>query len=165
VLERLADAPGDGRAARAERLLAAEMPGLGPEGRAAAIAEAERVLTAPFAAAVFGPASLAEVAVAIPAPGEGEPPMLGRIDRLVLAPGRADIVDIKTDAAPPAGPGDVPAPYLAQLAAYSRAVAALYPGRAVRAQLLWTAGPALMTLPPGLLAASGGPAPPGAPPA
>ena len=55
---------------------------------------------------------------------------------------------------PPAAPAGVPRPYLAQLGAYARAAAAAYPGREVVAHVLWTAGPALMTLPGDAIAAA-----------
>ena len=37
--------------------------------------------------------------------------------------------------------------YLFQLAAYRLALAAIYPGRTVRAALLWTEGPRIMQVP------------------
>ncbi|MFX8180227.1 hypothetical protein ABTK97_20110, partial [Acinetobacter baumannii] len=37
--------------------------------------------------------------------------------------------------------------YVAQLAAYRLALAAIYPGKTVRAALLWTEGPLLMEIP------------------
>jgi ATP-dependent helicase/nuclease subunit A len=46
----------------------------------------------------------------------------------------------------------VPAIYLDQLRAYVAAVEAIYPGRRVRAALLWTDGPRLMQVSPAALA-------------
>ena len=46
----------------------------------------------------------------------------------------------------------MPAAYLDQLAAYRAAIAAIYPGRAVRCALLWTDGPRLMAIDPAQLA-------------
>ena len=110
------------------------------------MAEALAVLGADFAPLVFGPGSLAEVAVRIASTVPGEQPMLGRIDRLVVTPTPLLVVDFKSDADPPATPEAVPAPYLAQLAAYRRAVGEIWSGRRVEAALLWTAGPTLMPL-------------------
>jgi ATP-dependent helicase/nuclease subunit A len=53
----------------------------------------------------------------------------------------------------PQKPEDVPQ-YAAQLALYQRVLAQLYPGRDVRAALVWTSGPALMALSPAALAAA-----------
>jgi ATP-dependent helicase/nuclease subunit A len=46
----------------------------------------------------------------------------------------------------------VPPVYLRQLAAYRAALARIYPGRPVDCALLWTDGPLLMPISPGLLA-------------
>ena len=48
----------------------------------------------------------------------------------------------------------MPEAYLLQLAAYRLAVALVYPGRQVRAALLWTDGPRLMEVPAALLDAA-----------
>jgi len=45
----------------------------------------------------------------------------------------------------------VPAVYLRQMATYKALLQAIYPGREVRAALLWTDGPRLMELDPGRL--------------
>ena len=75
------------------------------------------------------------------------PRMIGRIDRLVLSPERAFIVDIKTDAVRPSSLGDLPVGYLRQLGAYRSAIASSFPGRAIYLALLWTTGPHLMPIP------------------
>jgi ATP-dependent helicase/nuclease subunit A len=144
LLERLADGPAATRPALADRLLADGFADLPPELRAQAMAEAERVLAMPEAAALFGPGTLAEVGVVMPGP-EGTR-MTGRIDRLVVHPAEVLIVDIKTDRVPPAGPEAVPAGYVAQLGAYRAAIAAAWPDRAVSTALLWTARPMLMPI-------------------
>ncbi len=147
ILERLAECDGPERARLAQRLLAAEMPELGPEAQAAALAEAERVLAAPFAAEIFGPGSLAEAGLAIALPALPGLRMTGRVDRLVVGPEDALVVDFKTDRAVPAAPGAVPRAYLGQLAAYVHAVGRALADRPVRAAILWTAAPTLMPLP------------------
>ena len=50
------------------------------------------------------------------------------------------IADYKTNRPAPRRPEDAPAAYVAQLALYRAVLAKLYPGRAVRAALVWTAG-------------------------
>jgi ATP-dependent helicase/nuclease subunit A len=57
------------------------------------------------------------------------------------------IVDFKTLRPVPRSAAEVPPAYLDQLAAYRAAIAAVYPGKAVRCALLWTDGPVLMPVP------------------
>jgi len=154
VLERLGQAPEEDRAALGECLLAAHRPGLDATARAAALAEADSVLAAPFAGEVFGPGALAEAGLAIRLPRLAGTAMIGRADRVIVTPDRVDVIDIKTDRAPPGDPADAPPAYLAQLGAYAHGLAEIFPGREVRAQILWTALPALMTLPQPLLDAA-----------
>ncbi len=75
------------------------------------------------------------------ATGAAERRVVGVIDRLVVFPGRAEIVDYKSDrdAATAAGRDRLRERYGPQLAAYRAAVAALLPGHEVRAHLLLTA--------------------------
>ena len=63
------------------------------------------------------------------------------MDREVL------IIDYKTNRPPPMRAGDVAEAYLFQLAAYVLALGEIYPGKRVRAALLWTDGPRLMEIP------------------
>ena len=56
------------------------------------------------------------------------------------------IADYKTDRAVPGGLGEVK-PYVTQLALYRAVLARLYPGKTVRAALLFTEGPLLMEVP------------------
>jgi ATP-dependent helicase/nuclease subunit A len=82
----------------------------------------------------------------------GNRALAGQIDRLVVTPTSVLIVDYKTLRPAPASEREVPALYLDQLAAYRAAVEAIYPGREVRAALLWTDGPRLMPVSPAALA-------------
>jgi ATP-dependent helicase/nuclease subunit A len=76
------------------------------------------------------------------APGSETPEtrVVGQIDRLVLRPGRADLVDYKSDrfASDPSDLAAKVAEHRPQLVAYRAAVAALYPDRDVHAHLLFT---------------------------
>jgi len=54
------------------------------------------------------------------------------------------VIDYKTDASVPAA---APPGYAAQLDAYCRALAAVFPGKRLRAFVLWTSGPSLMEIP------------------
>lgn len=106
-------------------------------------------------AAIFGPQSVAEapLAAVIPRPS-GTGPALdlsGQIDRIAITDREVLIVDYKTNRPPPAAVDQVADAYLFQLAAYRLALHEIYPGKTVRAALLWTDGPRLMEVPPDML--------------
>ena len=64
------------------------------------------------------------------------------------------IVDYKTDQAVPARLDDVPKPYVTQLALYRAVLASIYPGKTIRAALIFTGGPSLVELPAAAMAAA-----------
>ena len=109
------------------------------------------ILTAPEFAPLFGPQSRAEVPVValLPNPNAKGAPLklVGQIDRLVDLGKEVLIVDYKTNRPPPKRIEAVASAYLLQLAAYRLALAAIYPGRTVRAALLWTDGSRIMQVP------------------
>jgi len=149
LLERLPDLPpADWRAGAAALLNRA--PGVSPEAAAEITAAALGVLEDPRFAAVFGPGSRAEAALAGRAPGL--PAAIdGRIDRLVITPDRVLIVDFKTRRPAPDRVEQVEPAYILQLALYRAVLADLYPGRSVEAALVWTDGPRLMPVPAALM--------------
>src|SRR5208282_4851336 len=97
------------------------------------------VLALPVLAPLFAVGSRAEVAIAGAAPCEGglALPFVGRIDRLAVAADAVYLADYKTGARPP---GANPPAYVAQLALYRAALAALYPDKPIRAFLIWLTG-------------------------
>jgi ATP-dependent helicase/nuclease subunit A len=99
-------------------------------------------------APVFAQNSRAEVSIAGKLDRPGRPPALvsGQIDRLVVTPAEVLIVDYKTNNAPPGSAAESPSAYVRQLALYRAVLARLYPGRAIRAALLWTEAPDLMEI-------------------
>jgi ATP-dependent helicase/nuclease subunit A len=102
------------------------------------------VLLHPEFTAVFGPGSLAEVPVTgRTAAGDV---VNGQVDRLLVTPDEILIIDYKTNRPPPKQPEDVPEAYRQQLQSYADLITRIYPGRAVRAALLWTDGPFLMPI-------------------
>jgi ATP-dependent helicase/nuclease subunit A len=113
--------------------------------------EAISLLTDTTFAPVFGHGSQAEVPIVaiIPRPDGAGPPLriVGQIDRLALLEEGALIVDYKTNRAPPRTLEAVAPVYLFQLAAYRLAVREIFPGKPVRAALLWTQGAHLMEIP------------------
>ena len=124
---------------------------LSPAARQGIVGETLAILTAPEFAPLFGPQSRAEVPVValLPNPkAKGAPlRLVGQIDRLVDLGKEVLIVDYKTNRPPPKRIEAVAAAYLLQLAAYRLALAEIYPGRTVRAALLWTEGPRIMQVP------------------
>jgi len=70
----------------------------------------------------------------------------GQVDRLAVTAGGVLIADYKTDRGPPRRIEDVPVTYVRQLALYRAVLSRLYPGRSVRALLIWTDVPDLMEL-------------------
>jgi ATP-dependent helicase/nuclease subunit A len=71
----------------------------------------------------------------------------GQVDRLAVSEKTVMIADYKTNRPAPSRLEDVPADYVAQLALYRAVLTLLYPGREVRAALVWTEGPNLMEVP------------------
>ncbi|MEM6664636.1 MAG: PD-(D/E)XK nuclease family protein, partial [Pseudomonadota bacterium] len=130
----------------ASKLLSRITPSLPDEMIPEAIAEARRVLQMPEASWIFGHDALSEVSLAIDPPRPG-PRMIGRIDRLIDDGQTLTLIDIKTDAQPPAAGAPPPRAYLAQLGAYLSALTQMYPEREILAALLWTAVPRLDRVP------------------
>ena len=75
----------------------------------------------------------------------------GTIDRLLVLPGQVRLVDFKSARRPPTSLDAVPVAILRQMAAYAAALQVAYPGRPVRAALLYTQVPMLLELPAALL--------------
>ena len=94
-------------------------------------------------APLFGPGSLGEAPLAATLP-DGRV-IAGTVDRLLVEEHRILVVDFKTGRVPD-GVADIPQSHLDQMDAYARALTVIFPGREVRAALLYTAGPALFEL-------------------
>jgi ATP-dependent helicase/nuclease subunit A len=97
-------------------------------------------------AALFAPGSRAEVPIVGRLARTGRPDILvsGQIDRLVVTQDAVLIADYKTNQAVPATADKAPPAYVEQLALYRAVLGRIYPGRKVRAALVWTGAPALM---------------------
>jgi ATP-dependent helicase/nuclease subunit A len=94
---------------------------------------------------LFSPGSRAEVPIVGRLAHDGRiVAVSGVIDRIAVSADTVLIADYKTGL-PPRRPEDVPA-YVAQLALYRAVLGQLYPGKPVRAALVWTEGPDLMEL-------------------
>jgi len=139
LLQLLPDLPEGSREAAAGRLLS-DFP---DDERAILIAEAMAVIGDPACERLFGPNSLAEVPIVGRIGSRG---IAGRVDRLLVEPDRVTIVDFKSGRIPAAGAHAVPTAYMAQMAAYRAVLREIYPDRAIALVLVWTDGPAIVTL-------------------
>jgi ATP-dependent helicase/nuclease subunit A len=81
-------------------------------------------------------------------------PVAGQIDRLAVTPEAVWVADFKTGQPPRDGMAGVTDDHAVQLALYAALLERLYPGRPVRAVLVFTQGPAVFSLPPERLAAA-----------
>ena len=146
LFERLPDLPREAQRGAALAWAASAAPELD----AGALADtALAIIDDPRFAAVFSPDALAEAPLAAVV---GDQVIAGKVDRLLVTDTHVTVVDFKTGRRVPAS-ADAVEPYnLRQMAAYAAALARVFPGRAIRAALVYTAGPALIELPPALLA-------------
>ena len=144
LLERLADVDPAARRDRAltwlERSAAVELK---PQ-RAEIADQVCAVLSDPGFAPLFGPGSLGEAPLAATLP-DGRV-VAGTADRLLIEDDRVSVLDFKTGRVPESESG-IPAAHRAQMDAYVAALRVIFPGRDVRAALLYTAGPQLFELP------------------
>ncbi|MFN3953900.1 MAG: double-strand break repair helicase AddA [Pararhodobacter sp.] len=146
LLEHLPALPVSARAQAGVALLAD--PDASAEERAACLEEVLRLLDAaaqePSLARMLGGAAMTEVALCGNWHGQ---PMLGVIDRLLVADNHVLAVDFKTNRVVPPAPEAVPEGLLRQMGAYGHLLGALYPGRKIETALLWTSTMQLMALP------------------
>ena len=151
LLQALPDIPPDRRETAARRHLFAA--GFVDADCDEILAEVMGVLADPRFAPLFAPGSRGEVSIVgrIDRP-RGAPIMVsGQVDRLSVSADTIHLADYKTDRPAPAEPGDVARAHVLQLALYRAVLGGIYPGRSIRAGLVFTAGPRLIELPPALL--------------
>jgi ATP-dependent helicase/nuclease subunit A len=103
------------------------------------------VLNDPRFASLFGPGSLGEAPLAATLP-DGRV-IAGTADRLLIEEDRVSVLDFKTGRLPQTD-AQIPAAHRAQMEAYSQALRVIFPGRRVRAALLYTSGPKLIEVMP-----------------
>ncbi|MEM7701022.1 MAG: double-strand break repair helicase AddA [Pseudomonadota bacterium] len=149
LLERLPDIATEQRRDVARAWLERQASDLSEALRDAMLDQALNVLETPDFADLFGPQALAEAPISALVGGVV---VTGTLDRLLLTPDTVTVVDFKTTRRPPASADAVPVGTLRQMAAYVAALEAIYPGRSVRAGLLYTQTPDLISLPDELLA-------------
>ncbi|MBO9575235.1 MAG: double-strand break repair helicase AddA [Sphingobium sp.] len=150
LFERLPDvAPAERESAAQRWLVGAGQVG-DAEERAALVRHALAVIDHPDHAALFSADALAEAPIAAVV---GEQVIAGTVDRLLVMDDLVHVVDFKTGRMVPADADGIAPSHLRQMAAYHAALSVIFPGRIVRASLLYTSGPRLIDLPDDLLAA------------
>ncbi|GAA4718007.1 double-strand break repair helicase AddA [Sphingomonas lutea] len=143
LLERLVAVPPDTRKVTAEAWLERSA---GVDDATARHEIAEQVcdiLADPRFAPLFGPSSLGEAPIAATLP-DGRV-IAGTIDRLLIEETEVSVIDFKTGRVPDSA-ADVPPSHRAQMSAYEEALRVIFPGRRIRASLLYTAAPRLFEL-------------------
>jgi len=148
MLEWLPGIAHSARAAAAARYLERHARELAPETRDALWQEVRTLLDDPAFGPIFGPESKAEVPIAGLVLGRA---ISGQVDRLLVTETEVLVVDYKTNRPPPLDSAGVALVYLRQMGLYARALEGIYPGRTVRAALLWTDAANLMELPKSLM--------------
>ncbi len=146
LLQSLPDVAPDRRHAAALTYLARNAGGWSADERGALAEQLMALIADPRFEAVFAAGSRAEVSIVGRLDQPGRPLVSGQIDRLVVTPDEVLIVDYKTNHAPPGRATEAPLGYVRQLALYRAVLQKLYPGRLVRAALLWTETPELMEI-------------------
>jgi ATP-dependent helicase/nuclease subunit A len=143
LLERLADVEPGQRHSTASRWLE-RSAGLTDAAAQTEIADTVcEVLSDPRFSALFGAGSLAEAPLAATLP-DGTV-VAGTVDRLLVEQSRVSVIDFKTGQVPRSDDA-IPASHKAQMDAYTGALRVIFPGREVRAALLYTSGPQLFEL-------------------
>lgn len=143
LLEILPTMPQEARRASASKVLAPHQQSLGAELCDEIASAAISVLDDPQLAELFGPGSRGEVAVQGQLDGAT---VSGTVDRLVVTPERVVVAEFKTTRWVPEAADAIPSGHVAQVDAYRRLLATVYPGRDVTACLLYIAGPKLFII-------------------
>jgi len=149
LLQALPEIAPERRAEAADRHLARVGQAFTPDARAAILAEVLAVLDDPAFAPLWATGSRAEVPIVGRLVRDRAPPLVvsGQVDRLAVTVEAVLIADYKTNRPAPRRLEDVPRSYVAQLALYRAVLQKLYPGREVRAALVWTDIPDLLAVP------------------
>ncbi len=147
LLQALPDIPADRRAQAAADYLARAGAKLPAEDRSSLAEEVMRVLDDQRFHELYGAHSRAEVPIVGRIQIGGKTVRVsGQIDRLAVTQTSVLIGDFKTNRPAPRRIEEVPPAYVTQLALYRAVLAKLYPGKPVRAALIWTEVPDLMEL-------------------
>lgn len=152
LIQSLPDLPQSLRKVAAREFLTRNGDTLGEEERGRIAAQALAILEDKQFAPLFAPGSRAEAPLVGTLEGATRPLIVnGQIDRLVVTPSEVLIADYKTNRPAPTALDGVPRPYRRQLALYCALLQRIYPGRPIRAALVWTEVPNLMEIPQNML--------------
>ena len=144
ALERLPAIDPANRITTADRLLRKRAPNADMAALAALRDQAIRIVEDQRFSMLFGAGSRAEVDISGSIMIGGRlVPVSARVDRLAVTGTEVLVADFKTGA-PPSDPGTLPDEMLRQLALYRDLLRRIYPGRSVRAGILWTEHPMLV---------------------
>jgi ATP-dependent helicase/nuclease subunit A len=143
LLERLAPAEPSVRSAAGLKWLEASAGVDDLAEREEMVGQVCGILSDPAFSALFGPGSLGEAPIAATLP-DGRV-IAGTIDRLLVEERQVSVIDFKTGRVPD-DEARIPPSHRAQMAAYAEALRIIFPGRDVRAALLYTAAPRLFEI-------------------
>jgi len=144
LLEQLPNIERDEREELALSWLERQASDLDPAQRAEIAQSALAVLADPDFAGIFSAEALAEVPLSATVGGLV---VAGTADRLLVRDEEVIVIDFKTTRRPPETLDQVPRSTLRQMAAYAAALEVIYPGKRVRAALLYTHAPRLIDIP------------------
>jgi ATP-dependent helicase/nuclease subunit A len=156
IMQSLPDIAPAARKPALERYLGNAARNLSPDERAEIARHVLAILGDDKFADVFAAGSRPEVPIVgrISRP-DCEPVLVaGQVDRLIATDDTVLVVDYKTDSFVPGRLHDVPPVYISQLALYRAVLARIYPGKSVRAALIFSAGPVLLEIPASTLDAA-----------
>jgi ATP-dependent helicase/nuclease subunit A len=153
LIQSLPDIPPDRRAEAAREYLSRNGHKLSQEDRSTIAMQAIAILSDPRFASLFAPGSRAEVPLVGSLPRPGQPPyaVTGQVDRLHVGASEVLIADYKTNRPASADLPSIPKGYKRQLALYRALLQRIYPGRTVRAALVFTETPILLEIPASVL--------------
>jgi ATP-dependent helicase/nuclease subunit A len=140
LFERLAGVDPDARSAAALRWLDLSAGVADEDERSEIVDQVCGILADDRFSALFGAASLGEAPLAATLP-DGRV-IAGTIDRLLVEESRVLVIDFKTGKVPPSDQ-HIPNSHRRQMEAYVEALRVIFPGRHIRASLLYTTGPVL----------------------
>ena len=141
LLERLPSVDPARRAAAADRWLDGSAGLVDSAARREIVDQVCGIIADDRFSTLFGEGSLGEAPLAATL-GDGRV-IAGTVDRLLVEDKRVSVIDFKTGRVP-ATDNDVPGAHQAQMRAYADALRIIFPGRHIRAALLYTAGPKLI---------------------
>ena len=144
LLERLPAVEAGEREERATAWLTLHGADLAEEERREMLDLVLAVLRQPDFAPIFAPAALAEVPLAAIVGGQV---VAGIADRLLVTDEEVIVVDFKTARRPPRTADAIPQAIVKQMAAYVSALETIFPGKRVRAGVLYTQTPQLFAIP------------------